>query len=195
MLRASVVGLLIVLLTIIVACGEEATPGAGTAPAATPAAAGHAWHSGNRGPSHNYCSLGYCSSHPGIHARSRRDTNGEDGAHGQPRLRRARVGSPHLRFGPTCPMAFSRFLNKTSHESMWDTDNDSTQRPRLVAEWDLEEGPNGATYTFNLQRGAKWHDTFGDFGEFDADDFIFSIERIGTAGTPHAARQRCAEGL
>ena len=85
------------------------------------------------------------------------------------------------------PYGVFRFLNKTTHESMWDTNNDTTQRPRLVREWILEEGPNGASYTFHLQQGAKWHDTYGDFGEFNADDFIFSIERISTAGTPHAA--------
>ena len=190
MLRASVVGLLIVLLTIIVACGEEATataePGAGATPAATPAAAD---------------TLGAAATEDAATTTAPLAT-----AAVTPASTPAPAETPMAMMEPTGSLDFAvpelaplisdlaympygvfRFLNKTSHESMWDTDNDSTQRPRLVAEWDLEEGPNGATYTFNLQRGAKWHDTFGDFGEFDADDFIFSIERIGTAGTPHAA--------
>ena len=85
------------------------------------------------------------------------------------------------------PYGVFRFLNKTTHESMWDTNNDGTLRARLVRDWNLDEGSDGATYTFFLQEGAKWHDTYGDFGDFDADDFIFSIERISTPGTPHAA--------
>ena len=85
------------------------------------------------------------------------------------------------------PYGVFRFLNKTTHESMWDTNNDGTLRPRLVRDWKLDEGPDDVTYTFFLQDGAKWHDTYGDYGEFTADDFIFSVERVGTAGTPHAA--------
>ena len=85
------------------------------------------------------------------------------------------------------PYGVFRFLNKTTHESMWDTNIDNTLKPRLVKDWTLDELPNSATYTFHLQEGAKWHDTYGDYGDFDADDFIFSIERISTAGTPHAA--------
>ena len=56
-----------------------------------------------------------------------------------------------------------------------------------MQDWTLDELPNSPTYTFHLQEDAKWHDTYGDYGDFDADDFIFSIERISTAGTPHAA--------
>ena len=59
--------------------------------------------------------------------------------------------------------------------------------PRLVEEWDVDSA--GLIYTFNLQEGAKWIDPEGrDWGEFNADDFIWSLLEVNRPGYNHGSR-------
>ena len=190
MFRASIVGLLVIPLTIIVACGEEAT--ATEEPAATPAPAEAA-----TAPSPSAAPAPAAAATTQAAATVATPTAAPVTAPVQsPMAMVEATGSldfavpelaPLISDLANMPYGAFRFLNKTTHESMWDTNIDNTLKPRLVKDWTLDELPNSATYTFHLQEGAKWHDTYGDYGDFDADDFIFFIERISTAGTPHAA--------
>ena len=199
MLRASIVGLLIVLMAIIVACGEEATPTAEPgAPAATTAAVAPAAPAAapSPGAAPAPATAAAPTQAPAVAATAATPTAVPAPVPAQSPAAMEVSGSldfaipelaPLISDLANMPYGVFRFLNKTTHESMWDTNNDTTQKPRLVREWKLEEGPDGATYTFHLQQGVKWHNTYGDYGEFNADDVLFSIERISTAGTPHAA--------
>ena len=196
MLRASVVGLLIVLLTIIVACGEEATPTEEPA-AATTAATTAPVTASAASPGATTTQAASAATQAPVAATTATPAAAPTPAPAQPPTAMMEAtGSldfatpelaPLISDLANMPYGVFRFLNKTTHEAMWDTNNDGTLRPRLVQDWKLEEGPDDVTYTFFLQDGAKWHDTYGDYGEFTADDFLFSIERVGTAGTPHAA--------
>ena len=194
MLRASIVCLLIVLLAIIVACGEEATPTEEPSSAAATTAATAAPVTASAATTTQAASA---ATQAPVAATTATPAAAPTPAPGQPPTAMMEAtGSldfatpelaPLISDLANMPYGVFRFLNKTTHEAMWDTNNDGTLRPRLVQDWKLEEGPDDVTYTFFLQDGAKWHDTYGDYGEFTADDFLFSIERVGTAGTPHAA--------
>jgi dipeptide transport system substrate-binding protein len=51
--------------------------------------------------------------------------------------------------------------------------------PGLAEKWEISE--DGTVYTFNLRRGAKWHNTsraFKPTRDFNADDIMFTIERM-----------------
>jgi dipeptide transport system substrate-binding protein len=50
--------------------------------------------------------------------------------------------------------------------------------PGLAEKWDIS--PDGTQYTFHLRKGVKWHSTSKSFKptrDFNADDFIFMLER------------------
>ncbi|QNK70829.1 ABC transporter substrate-binding protein [Variovorax sp. PAMC26660] len=50
--------------------------------------------------------------------------------------------------------------------------------PGLAEKWDIS--PDGTVYTFHLRKGVKWHTTSKSFKptrDFNADDFIFMIDR------------------
>ena len=80
-----------------------------------------------------------------------------------------------------------RLTNMLTHEPMWANDAAGKTIPRLVREWTLEPQGDGVLYTFHLQAGAQWHTNYGEWGEFDADDFLFSAEQVTMPGTPHSA--------
>ena len=72
----------------------------------------------------------------------------------------------------------------TTHEAMFGTATDSNVVvPRLVTEWNVD--PTGLIYTFHLRQGVPWHDHLGDWGEFNADDFIFTWQDVAVPGAPH----------
>ena len=71
-----------------------------------------------------------------------------------------------------------------THEYMFAKDPDGVRIPRLVT--DLSVDASGLVYTFKLQEGATWHTTYGLWGQFTADDFIFSMENVAAPGGPHS---------
>ena len=85
------------------------------------------------------------------------------------------------------PYQAFRFTNNMgSHETFFATAPDGSQIPRVVENWETEETPEGTIYTFHLQKGIKWHEGYGDWGDLTVDDVLFSIDNISSEGTPHA---------
>ena len=78
------------------------------------------------------------------------------------------------------------FDGRTTHEHMWGSDINGAITPRLVASYDDSNNADGTwSRTFTLQQGVKWHDRHGDWGEFNADDFIFTMTNVATEGSVH----------
>ena len=73
--------------------------------------------------------------------------------------------------------------NITTHEAMFATSPDGLTIPRLVTDWEVDAA--GLVYTFYLREGVPWHTNHGDWGNFDADDFIFSWQEVAIPGVPH----------
>ena len=72
----------------------------------------------------------------------------------------------------------------TTGEAMFATDTEGIVVPRLVTEWDVDAA--GLVYTFHLREGVPWRTSSGDdWGEFDADDFMFTWRDVATPGAPH----------
>ena len=80
------------------------------------------------------------------------------------------------------PLSSFRFDNVVTHEAMFATTPEAQVENRLVEDWSVDS--SGLVYTFNLRQGVQWH---RGYGEFTADDFIFSIEDVVKEGTPHSA--------
>ena len=57
--------------------------------------------------------------------------------------------------------------------------------PGLAEKWDIS--PDGLVYTFTLRKGVKWHTTktFKPTRDFNADDLIFSIDRMWKENHPY----------
>ena len=67
---------------------------------------------------------------------------------------------------------------------MFQRDKDDNLHGLLVKEWTVD--PTGLVHTFKLQEGVSWHSTrFGDWGEFSADDFLYSLDNVSTEGSRH----------
>ena len=80
----------------------------------------------------------------------------------------------------------NRFAELVTHETLFIMDFDGEWAPRLIKSFDIS--PDGLTYTMYLQEGAKWHagaDSQGDWGEFVADDLIWSLKEIAREGSNH----------
>ena len=80
------------------------------------------------------------------------------------------------------PLSSFRFDNVVTHEAMFATSSEGQALNRLVEDWNVDS--TGTVYTLNLRQGVQWH---RDYGEFTADDFLFSIEDVVKEGTPHSA--------
>ena len=76
----------------------------------------------------------------------------------------------------------NKFLGTTTHEMMFGSDGQGARIPRLVN--DLEVDATGLIYTFHLQQGVQFHK---NWGEFTADDFLFSVSGITEEGTVHGS--------
>ena len=76
----------------------------------------------------------------------------------------------------------NKFLGTTTHEMMFGSDGQGARIPRLVS--DLEVDATGLIYTFHLQQGVQFHK---NWGEFTADDFLFSVSGITEEGTVHGS--------
>ena len=83
------------------------------------------------------------------------------------------------------PFVEARYDNIITHDSMFANDPDGNVVPRLVTDWSLS--PDALVATFHLRQGVPWHDQYGDWGDFNADDLIWSIEDITLPATPHPA--------
>ena len=83
------------------------------------------------------------------------------------------------------PLSAFRFDNLVTHEHMFATTTDNRIENRLVEDWSSDAA--GLVYTLNLREGVQWH---RNYGEFTADDFIWSIEDVVADGSPHAASGR-----
>ena len=77
----------------------------------------------------------------------------------------------------------SRFDNVFTHHDMWVSSPEGDIQGNLVREWEVD--PTGTTYTFYLQEGAMFS---GDWGEFTADDLIFSLEQVSSAESVHSVK-------
>ena len=79
----------------------------------------------------------------------------------------------------------NRFAELVTHETLFVMGIDGEWDPRLIKSFDVSA--DGLTYTMNLQEGAKWHNRTnpGEWGDFNADDFIWSIGEISREGGSH----------
>ena len=83
------------------------------------------------------------------------------------------------------PFVEGRYDNIVTHDTMFYAAPNGEVKPRLVSDWTVDAV--GTTFTFHLQEGVKWHQQYGDWGEFSADDFIWSLEDVSKEASPHAA--------
>ena len=74
------------------------------------------------------------------------------------------------------PFVEARYDNIITHETMFANDPDGNVVPRLVTDWSLS--PDALVATFHLRQGVPWHDQYGDWGDFNADDFIWSMQDV-----------------
>ena len=83
------------------------------------------------------------------------------------------------------PFVEARYDNIITHETMFAGDPNGDVVPRLVTEWGLS--PDALVATFHLRQGVPWHDQYGDWGDFNADDFIWSMQDVTQPASPHAS--------
>ncbi len=182
--RLIFLGLLLVLAAVIIACGEEATPTA--EPPVTQAAATQA-----------------AAPAPTAAAPTTAPTTDAPVAAATPAAMPVPSATPetvtagpsgHLRVGmaEVAPVSHVLHLQTYSalkydtlltHEPMFRRDKDSNLFGLLVKKWEVDAA--GLMHTFHLQEGVPWHTTYGDWGEFSADDFLFSLDNVGTPGSRH----------
>ena len=78
----------------------------------------------------------------------------------------------------------NKFAALTTHETLFAMGHRGEWEYRLVKSFDISR--DALTYTMYLQEGAEWHDVRGDWGEFNADDFIWSIGEVSREGSNQA---------
>jgi peptide/nickel transport system substrate-binding protein len=79
----------------------------------------------------------------------------------------------------------SWFDGELTHEAMFAVAPDGSEMAELVTEWSFDS--TGLIYTFKLQPGVPWHSRYGDWGTFNADDLIFSLEEVGSESSIHSS--------
>ena len=158
--KSFIIGICLIILGVIVACGEEATPtslGAPTAtatPAATPT--------------------------PTATPLARVEPTGTLN------MALAELGPPNFSLHE---QGYNQLLydQLITQETMFATSPEGLTIPRLVKEWEVD--PTGLVYTFNLREGIPWIDPQGrDFGVFTADDLIWSFKEVNRPGFAHGSR-------
>ena len=171
--KAAIVGVLLLLLAIIIACGEE------TAETAAPAAAP---------PSQEIVTLppsvtGETPAATPTPAMPAPDP-GEGMMKPEGTLDVGQAGlGPYVASNYFAGYFSNRFAELVSHETLFIMNFDGEWEHRLVKSFDVS--PDQLTYTMHLQEGVKWHTNHGDYGDFDADDFIWSIGEISREGSAH----------
>ena len=174
--KAVIVGVLLLLLAVIIACGEEATE----APA--PAEATSAAEVVTLPPS-------VTGQTPAATPAPAEATPAPGDAMMKPEgvldVGMAFLG-PYVATNYDAGYFQNRFAELVSHETLFVMGYDGEWDPRLIKSFDVS--PDALTYTLNLQEGVKWHTVHGDWGEFNADDFIWSIGEISKEGGKHVQR-------
>ena len=185
--RLLFLGFLLVLATIIVACGEEATTTAEPAPAApeATAAAVPAATAAATTVAAPSAATPAATPAPAVAAPTEAVMEGPSG---------------HLRVGmaEVAPISHVLHLQTYSalkydtlltHETMFRRDKTGDLHGMLVKDWTVD--PTGLIHTFTFEEGVPWHSTrFGEWGEFSADDFLFSLENLATEGSRHTRAGR-----
>ena len=176
--KAVIVGVLLLLLAVIIACGEEetaatATPAPDATAAATPAPDATA-------------AAATPTAAPATAAAPTEDAMMDD------KVPEGTLNVGMSGLGPYVATLYdagyfkNRFAELVTHETLFIMDFDGEWAPRLIKSFEIS--PDGLTYTMHLQEGAKWHagaDSQGDWGEFVADDLIWSLKEIAREGSNH----------
>ena len=187
--KSVIVGVLLLLLAVIIACGEEATEA--PAPAAPDAAATSAAEVVTLPPSVTGATP---AATPTAEPEAAAATPEPDDAmmamkpEGVLDVGMANLG-PYVATNYDAGYFQNRFAELVTHETLFVMGYDGEWEHRLVSGFDVS--PDALTYTIRLQEGAKWHagaESQGDWGDFNADDFIWSIGEIGKEGGKHVQR-------
>ncbi len=171
--KAVIVGVLLLLLAVIIACGEEETTATATPAPATPAPDATA-------------AAATPTAAPATAAAPTEDAMMDDKVpEGTLNVGMSGLG-PYVATLYDASYYKNRFAELVTHETLFIMDFDGEWAPRLIKSFDIS--PDGLTYTMHLQEGAKWHagaDSQGDWGEFVADDLIWSLKEIAREGSNH----------
>ena len=184
--RLSFLGLALILIAVIIACGEEATPAAEPVATQAPAPAVAA-PAATAAP----------APAPAVATPTATAAVAVPAPAATPEAMMGPSGSINVGMAEVAPVShvlhlqtYSSFKYDTlmTHETMFRRDKDAKLHGMLVKEWDVD--PAGLNWTFRFQEGVPWHTTFGDWGDFSADDFIFSLENVTTEGSRHGSSGR-----
>ena len=171
--KAVIVGVLFLLLAVIIACGEEETAATATPAPATPVPDATA-------------AAATPTAAPATAAAPTEDAMMDD------KVPEGTLNVGMSGLGPYVATLYdagyfkNRFAELVTHETLFIMDFDGEWAPRLIKSFEIS--PDGLTYTMHLQEGAKWHagaDSQGDWGEFVADDLIWSLKEIAREGSNH----------
>ena len=183
-------GVLLILLALIIACGEEATPTA--APAATPEATTAPAPAATTAAVPAPAATTAATAAPVV-APAATPTAAPAPAATPPPAMVAATGTFDFSVPEMGPPNFGLSIQDfqpqktdgiTTGEAMFATDADGIVVPRLVTDWDVDAA--GLVYTFHLREDVPWRTHSGDdWGDFDADDFIFSWRDVAVPGAPH----------
>ena len=193
--RFLILGFVAVLLVVIIACGEEATPTVAPTATDSPDLATTAPTAAQAAPS---TSAPASTTAPTVAARVTATPAAIPTPTAAPSMMEPQ-GTLRVAMSEVGPAVFNnrdatyathRFIMTTVGEAMFQNNLDGETVGRLVKDWTVTSTPNGVTYTFNLQPGAKWHTEFsnGDWGEFNADDFLFNIDLVTDDRSVHAIK-------
>ena len=171
--KAVIVGVLLLLLAVIIACGEEETAATATPAPATPAPDATA-------------AAATPTAAPATAAAPTEDAMMDDKVpEGTLNVGMSGLG-PYVATLYDASYYKNRFAELVTHETLFIMDFEGEWAPRLIKSFDIS--PDGLTYTMYLQEGAKWHAgaaSQGDWGEFVADDLIWSLKEIAREGSNH----------
>ncbi len=189
--RLIFLGLLLVLAAIIVACGEEATPTAepaavvpeAPAPTAAPAPAAAATEAPATATTAAVAPAPAATPAATPAPAVAPTPAMMEGPQGHIRVGMAEVAPIQhvLHLQTYSALKYDTLL---THEPMFRRDSQDNLHGLLVREWEVD--PAGLVHTFRLQEGVAWHNSrFGDWGQFSADDFLFSLNNVSTEGSRH----------
>ena len=194
--KAAIVGILLLLLAVIIACGEEATatpePDATAAPAPAPAATVAAQPAAPDAPAATVAAAPAAPAATPTAAPAAAPAPEPTAAMMDEKKPEGTFNVGMSGLGPYVATLYdagyfkNRFAELVTHETLFIMDYEGEWAPRLIKSFDIS--PDGLTYTMYLQEGAKWHagaSAAGDWGEFNADDFIWSIGEIAREGSNH----------